>query len=354
MRAELFLAALLAAPALRAGDLGSEVRFGSRRGAQFRVSAASGPRIVYDSGPSDPPEEDWDTVLIQGELPDPSVRFSAARSGAPGVWVELEGKRFPGGRFWAKGRFPRGSGALRLRATGDGVKAEHEVTLYGVEVFADVPDAPTVPENPPPRGPMDPDARPPLLHGRAEWKALPPTSPIPPDPLPWRVTLHHSDGRRTASLAESLEETRFIQDFHQNGRKWYDIAYHYAVDSLGNVIEGRPLETLGAHTLGVNEGNVGIVLFGRYHAPTNDAATPAQLAALGELGRFLVRRFGVEPVSLKGHRDYGTTDCPGDLAYLKLPELRRAVALPPTAIMTAPDWDAQNARTSAASPSAAR
>lgn len=364
MRAELALALLLVAPALRAGDLGSEVTFANKRGAQFSIYAGFGPGVAYDSGLSDLPDGDWDTLLIQGEMPDPAVRFLAARPGGAG-WVELAVKRFANGRFWAKGRFQKGAGALRLRALDDGVSVDHDVTVYGAEVFADGPDYSTTPP-PPSRGPMDPGATPPPVHGRAEWAALPPTHPLSPDPLPWRVTLHHTDGRYTASLAESLEETRFIQDFHQNGRKWSDIAYHFVVDPLGNILEARPLETLGAHTLNNNEGNVGIVMLGTYHAPKNDRTTPAQLAAVGALGRYLVKRFGIDPASLKGHRDYKQTDCPGDLAYPKLAELRRAFGstppAPPTrkkpaiqapSVAISPDWD-QRARNSAASPSAAR
>ena len=341
MRAELLLGLLLVAPALRAGDLGSEVTFSRRPGAKFSVYAGTGARVVYDSGPSDAPAGPWDTLLIQGEMPGPALRFSAARPGGSTVWVELEVHRFPDGRFWAKGRFQSGAGPLRLRASADGVQTDHEVTVYTAEVFAEAPDVPALPSLPS-RGPMDPGATPPLVHGRAEWRAAPPTHPLSPDPLPWRITLHHTDGRYTASLAESLDETRFIQDFHQNGRKWSDIAYHYVVDPVGNIIEARPLETLGAHTLNNNEGNVGIVLLGLYHAPRNDKPTAAQLAAVGELGRFLVKRFGIEPASLKGHRNYKQTDCPGDLAYERLPELRGAFA------------GAQRARKSAARPSATR
>ena len=250
----------------------------------------------------------------------------------------------------------------------DGATSDHDVTVYGAEVFADAPD-PAFPAAPPSRGPVDPGAVPPHMHARAEWSARPPTNPLTPDPMPWRITLHHTDGRFTASLSESLEETRFIQDFHQNGRKWSDIAYHYVVDPLGSVIEGRPLETLGAHTLNNNEGNVGIVLLGTYHSPKNDQPTPAQLAAVAEIGRFLVKRFGIDPNSLKGHRDYKQTDCPGDNAYPKLAELRVAFGAnqPPVPIpVPAPrknpaqpsiavvDWDGQRVKNSAASPKITR
>ncbi|MDP3541541.1 MAG: peptidoglycan recognition family protein [Elusimicrobiota bacterium] len=354
MRAELLLALLLAAPALRAGDLGDEVTFGARRVIRFQVNASSGLRTVFDSGPSDAPAGRWDTLLIQGEMPDPGLRFSASRASGPAGWIELAVKRFPDGRFWARGRFPKGAGALRLRALADGVSADHEVIVYSAEVFEEGAGAGAA-APPPARGPMDPEAQAPSFHARAAWRALPPRQPFTPDPLPWRVTLHHTDGRYTQSLAQSLDETRFIQDFHQNGRRWTDIAYHFVVDPLGNIIEARPLETLGAHTLNNNEGNVGVVLLGKYHSPRSDMPTAPQLASVIALGRYLVKRFGIEPASLKGHRDYKSTDCPGDMAYPRLPELRREFdPAPPPALSSAFDWDAQRARKSAASPNATR
>ena len=82
-------ALLLVTPAAHASDLGAEVTFGAKRAAQFPVAAGErAPRILYDSGPSDPIPGDWDTALISGMLPDPSVRFMALRSGEAAAWVE--------------------------------------------------------------------------------------------------------------------------------------------------------------------------------------------------------------------------------------------------------------------------
>jgi hypothetical protein len=326
------LALLLAAPAL-GHDAGQTVTFGRVSGTSFSVQARSARAesaqgadapVVYDSGVSDPIAEAWDTVLIQGESPDAAIGFQAAREDGR-VWENLEIHRFSGGRFWAKARLARAAGPLRLRALDAGAAADHDVTLYGVEVFIDEPvgaGAPAVP----PRGPQNPDASRPLVHARADWKAVSPTQPWSPDPLPWRVTLHHSDGKHTTTLAQSEAEARFIQDFHIHGRGWIDIAYHFLVDAQGNILEGRPEGVLGAHTLANNEGNVGIVLLGTYHPPVNDVPTKAQLDAVTALGRYLVSRYGIDPKSLRGHRDYKQTDCPGNIAYAKLDALRLAFA----------------------------
>lgn len=323
-----FLAVLLAAAPAFAHDAGRSVEFSDGTSARFEVRATGeAQRVVYDSGESDEIPSTWDTVLIQGESPDPAITFQAARvvNAGPLQWRDMEIHRFPGGRFWAKARAPKSAGPLRLRALDLGVKADHTVDVYGAEVFADGPAGPGAPAVPP-RGPQNPSAGRPLVHGRAEWGAKAPTEPYSPDPLPWRVTLHHSDGKHTTTLAESETEALFIQDFHIHGRGWIDIAYHFLVDASGNILEGRPEGTLGAHTLANNEGNVGIVLLGTYHPPVNDAPTKAQLDAVAALGRYLVARYGISPKALKGHRDYKSTDCPGNLAYSRLDALRLAFA----------------------------
>ena len=324
MSAKALLAVLALAPLGRAQDIGREVRFGSASGVVLAMPAA-GAGAVQETGPSTAVAESWDTVLVQGQLPDPNVRLQASRSAA-GPWVDLAVKRSADGRFWGRAALGPGTGAVRLRAVGSGSSLAHEVSLYAVEVFESGPEAPPSAPVPPPAGPGDPTAQPPAFKTRADWGAAAPSEPYSPDPLPWRVTLHHTDGKYPATEAESVAEVRFVQDFHINGRGWSDIGYHFLIDPAGRIFEGRPLGALGAHTLANNEGNVGICFLGTYHSPKNHLPTAAQLDAASLLGRYLVKRFGIEPGSLKGHRDYRQTDCPGTKLYPKLDELRRGFA----------------------------
>jgi|CXWL01.1.fsa_nt_gi hypothetical protein len=312
---------------------------------RFSAPPLPAPGVLYDSGPSDPLPDAWDTVVVQGAMADSSVRLLAARVGDESNWVDFKIAHFPGGRFWGTARLPRASGSLRLQALAQGSPAGREISLYAVEVFsgAEAGGASASAAPPVTRGPMDPAAPAPLIHGRAEWNAAPPTEPPTPDPLPWRLTVHHTDGRYTDSLAGSLAETRFIQNFHQKGRGWIDIGYHYLIDPLGNIMEGRPLETYGAHTGANNQGNVGIVLMGSYHEPKNHFVSPVQFASLVALSRYLVKRFGIDPLEIKGHRDYNkmNTVCPGDQAHPLLDGLRRSVVDPPAvaAPVDAPSWN---------------
>ena len=316
MRAEALLLAALALPA-RAGDLGESLSFDAPLP---RSASAAG--VIYDTGDAASSSGEWDTLLVDGVLPEGTVRLEARRSGGGSAWTAMTVRRHPGGRFWARAVFAPGAGGARVRVIDEGVQPGRELELYGAQVYSSADSKEAAPEaEPVARPPSDPTAPPPTHHPRARWGAAPPKEPYSPDPLPWRMTLHHTDGRRTTTLAESLAEARFIQDFHQNGRGWSDIGYHFLVDSAGNIIEGRPMGALGAHTLNNNEGNVGVVLMGRHHPPKNETVAPAALDAVTAIGRWLVARWGLEPDSLKGHRDYKHTDCPGDKAYPQLPGL---------------------------------
>ncbi|MDE2490044.1 MAG: hypothetical protein KGM24_04305, partial [Elusimicrobia bacterium] len=145
--AALALPLLLAAVPALAQDAGRPVTFRALPGLRFSVQrGATAPRVVYDSGLSDPLPDAWDTVLIQGDLPDPAVSFQVSRPGA-GAWTTLEVHRFPNGRFWAKARTSEAAGPLRLRALAAGAGPAPRVDVYGVTVFSSAapPPAPAAP-----------------------------------------------------------------------------------------------------------------------------------------------------------------------------------------------------------------
>jgi hypothetical protein len=329
VRAEaLALLVLLCAPAA-AQDMGRKVTFSSRPSLRFAAfTGGIGARsVLFESGPSDPAGP-GDVIVFHGVSPDPGVTFQVGRSMRNGwiAWDADEVRRFPDGRFWARARLPAGAGALLLRAVDDGISADHEVEIFSVEILEETGErndaAPTVIV--PPARPPQPGAPRPQVHGRARWNARAPSEPHTPHAGVWRITLHHSDGRNTRNLAESLAEARFIQDYHMNTRKWIDIAYHFLIDAEGNVVEGRPEGVQGAHTLDNNAGNIGICLLGKYHESGAARPTAAQLDAVAAVARYLTLRYGIDPGPMfKGHRDYKSTDCPGDHAYGSLPALRR-------------------------------
>lgn len=281
-------------------------------------------------GPSDPFPAPYDTVLFQGELPDSRIGFEAAREEAQAwsAWIPATLRRSPDGRFWAKVVFPTpGTGRLRLRSVGPNGPVPTAVTLYGTQVFLSGAAPTPAPAPAPAPGAAQADTI--GVVERASWGAKPPKQPYAAH-VPDRFTQHHTAGRRPATLQESINEMRFIQDFHQNGRGWNDVGYHFLVDAEGRVFRGRPVDVVGAHVKDDNTGNVGVSFMGTHHPPFNHPVTAEQLDASVRIGRWLEAEYGIKPETYKGHRDRGQSDCPGDVLYAQLEKVRAAWRLPPS------------------------
>ncbi|MBI4376512.1 MAG: N-acetylmuramoyl-L-alanine amidase [Elusimicrobia bacterium] len=317
-------------------DLGFEAVFPNPRFGAF------GDSLLYDSGPSAPVSEPWDTVLFQGRGAGAQARFEVSRSG-PGEaenWVEADVTRYPNGRFWGRTRLEPRPGGVRIRVLGGG-SVRDALEIYSVELFLSEPIAASTPGADGEKA-ESPDR--PYVFGRDFWRAKPPKEPYTPH-RPWRITIHHTAGLRPRTLPESIDELRFTQDFHQNGRGWSDIAYHFLIDPMGRIFRGRPEDVEGAHTAENNPGNIGIALLGHYHPPKNHEVSPEALAALSALALHLGRRYRVDSSKLMGHRDYRPTSCPGDGAYGLIEILRKEwPASPPLSLMPLPslklaaDW----------------
>ncbi len=129
----------------------------------------------------------------------------------------------------------------------------------------------------------------------------------------WLNTLvvHHS-------ALEYLDGPREIQRLHilQNG--FADVGYHFLVDGLGQVYEGRPLNERGAHTGGYNTGTVGVCLLGNFEVVQ---PVRAQLDSLREMAAYLRETVGIS--HLTGHRGFQpeATVCPGENLWPLLAEI---------------------------------
>ena len=118
------------------------------------------------------------------------------------------------------------------------------------------------------------------------------------------LVLHHTTG--TFAGHQTL---RNIQNFHMNSNGWADLGYNWLVSPSGTVYEGRGWGMQGAHARGHNASSIGVAYIGDGRQPVPDAAKFAILRVAAEADR----RFG----SLRrvGHRDVGSTVCPGDELY---------------------------------------
>ena len=179
----------------------------------------------------------------------------------------------------------------------------------------------------------------PKILPRSEWNALPGGGLVYPSPLAdtyYRVTAHHDAYpiRADAPLSEALQVVYDHQQQHFR-QGWSDIGYHFFIAPAGTIIEGRPLNTQGAHVYGENFGNVGICVMGALH---QRPATEAQLASFIALYTWLCWELNLDSRCLRGHRDYLPTECPGSL-YKELPKIRREAKAILSGRVAAPEPD---------------
>jgi uncharacterized protein with LGFP repeats len=165
------------------------------------------------------------------------------------------------------------------------------------------------------------------------------------------AVVHHTAESNDYEPQDSAAIVRSIYAYHTTTLGWCDIAYNALVDKYGQVFEGRAgglrRAVEGSHTGGFNRDTWGVAMIGNF----DDAPpTPIQLRTLG---RLLGWRLGIDHVDPRGtvtltsaggpntnfpagavptlptifsHRDVGATDCPGNVAYALMDEIRRMAA----------------------------
>ncbi len=156
------------------------------------------------------------------------------------------------------------------------------------------------------------------VHSRSEWGARS-TRCTAGLGNPYRMAIHHTETPTNDTISPEAR-LRSIQSYHMDVLGWCDIGYHYLMSRDGRLWEGRPDHLLGAHTGGNNTGNVGISVIGS-HMTT--PITSTQVENLADLIRAIADERGI-PINrsaIKGHREYKSTDCPGDALYAQLDEV---------------------------------
>ena len=107
-------------------------------------------------------------------------------------------------------------------------------------------------------------------------------------------------------------------------RGWAGIGYHYVIKLDGTIERGRPRWALGAHDEGENADSIGICVV--YQEKPTEAQIDALAALLADLSD-IYGQFPDDPGTVDGHRDNEPretpTECPGDVLYAMLPEIRR-------------------------------
>lgn len=173
------------------------------------------------------------------------------------------------------------------------------------------------------------------------------------------AVVHHTATGNDYAPEDSAAILRAIYAYHTFTLGWCDIAYNALVDKYGQVFEGRAggitKDVLGSHTGGFNRDVWGVSMIGDFED------TPPPEIMVRTVGRLLGWRLnldridplgtvrlksaggdstvfpaGATPVlpEIFGHRDVGSTECPGVAGYAALDEIRAIAAgfaLPPDA-----------------------
>lgn len=159
---------------------------------------------------------------------------------------------------------------------------------------------------------------------RHEWNAQPPGSGLRPHRID-RITLHHTGPPPWYGEPPAPAYLRLIQAFHMGPeRRWPDIAYHLLIDLDGIVWEGRSLAVAGDTATDYDPaGHALIAVLGDY---SRQYPTVAQRDAIVATVRRLMNTYDLAAETLRGHRDYAATACPGDNLVALLDDIKSLVA----------------------------
>ena len=182
----------------------------------------------------------------------------------------------------------------------------------------------------------------PKIRSRDDWGAdesIGSTDPAIADEATAAV-VHHTAGANDYDAEDVPAILRGIHTFHVEGQGWDDVGYNMFADKYGRLWEGRAgglsKAVVGAHAGGYNTGTFGISVLGTYEskAPpqkTLDAVSGAiawKLSLSGTSADAKTTVAGERMRTVIGHRDVGTTSCPGDAFYSALGDVRStAVAM---------------------------
>jgi N-acetylmuramoyl-L-alanine amidase len=65
------------------------------------------------------------------------------------------------------------------------------------------------------------------------------------------------------------EKVAEVKKWHTD-KGWSDIGYHYLIDRDGTIVDGRPVESAGAHAIKYNATSIGVAIFGGHGGTAND------------------------------------------------------------------------------------
>jgi hypothetical protein len=123
---------------------------------------------------------------------------------------------------------------------------------------------------------------------------------------PTKIILHHSATKDSGTVSWNA-----IRKYHIEQCKWDDIGYHFGVELINGhyeILVGRTLDTVGAHTSGHNSDSIGICFVGDFDQVL---VPPGQWEAGLKLVRWLTQAYSISRANIYGHRNFAPKTCPG-------------------------------------------
>ncbi len=161
--------------------------------------------------------------------------------------------------------------------------------------------------------------------------------------------VHHTVNANNYTRAQVPGIIRSIYAYHTQSRGWSDVGYNFLVDKFGRIWEGRyggvDRPVVGAHTLGYNDYSFAMSAIGNFETARPPAA---MIDAYARLFAWKLALHGIDAAStsqrvgsrtfkaINGHRDAGSTACPGKYLYAQIPAIRTKAA------QYQADWSGRN------------
>ena len=143
------------------------------------------------------------------------------------------------------------------------------------------------------------------------------------------AVIHHTATGNGYSKDDVPAIMRGMYRYHTQTLGWADLGYNFVVDKFGRVFEGRyggiDKAVIGAHAAGYNTGSIGVAAIGNYQVSSGEVWA-SMLEGFDRVVAWKFAHHGIDPYgttqegsrtlpTIIGHRDVGSTSCPGDRFY---------------------------------------
>lgn len=130
-----------------------------------------------------------------------------------------------------------------------------------------------------------------------------------------KIIIHHSASSQSTTVDQ-------IRDWHVKGNGWSDIGYHFIILADGSVEAGRHINRTGAHCKGQNKGSIGVCVVGNTNS---EPPTAPQIESLWGKLKMLMEDYNLDRRNIYGHKDFGATECPGNMLYALLQQFKQGL-----------------------------